>query len=591
MVTGQLAGLTNQPLLCKITIQNSAGGVYTYDPTAGANPPSTGTYDFRLKSLNFTPPSDFGVAGTFDMVIHSPTDSAFLQNVQQYSEVTIWVGKTATLLTKLFLGSIEHIIIEEPTQNEMYIHITGPDWGSCVLKNRLINRGWYQLKLAGSNDPDPTDTSTDIVNLVNDILTNAYVYPVQPAAVVGGNSVTTVQDQGVIVSSANILGGITKTLSIPYFEANYEYVDDKLSELDSYLNACHYIDANKNFIMKFLPVDQSQAPDSGVLLTDDFTDAVAVSWSSGLKGLIAPNTSYDLSAEMHKTMVLGLGGNNILLDQSQQDRSGGSDNVDSQYLAVQFTPQYNQIQNISLYIKKTPGSIVNNPLDCQVDLVYDLNGKPNGSTITSVTISKDAITTSGGWHTALIASAVVVGSPFWIIVRKQGDSTHTYSWYKGGSGQTVATSSDGVNWTVTTNTAGYCFEVFASTPLLKVAQNGYDTNVNFGKNDLQESVVRKPFVIDQRSMTFLLQFETYNLFRYKEIFKCKVYAPDTLLSIGQRVRIRKQLSKYKFDANYIISGIEYTFEGDEQGGIGSFYYDLTAVLYSQKSAGQTTGAS
>ncbi len=586
MVSGQLSGIINQPLLCKVTIQNLSGGAYVYDPTAGSNPPYSGQYDFILLQATCSPVSDYGVAGTFSIKLYDPTYTTILPNIFQYGEVMIWIGKTAATLQKVFLGSIEHIVVEEPAQNEQYITLSGPDWGSSILKNRIINYGWYQLKKPGLNDPDPADLTTRVGTIVTNILTQGYVYPQQPAL--------KITDQGVIVNPANILAGTDGGLSLPFFEANFEFVDDKLSELDSYVNAAHYIDADKNFIMKFLPLDQSLVPDSGVLLTDDYTDSVAQGWTSGKIGMIEPGTSYELTSEMHKGNIYGLGGNQVQIDQSQQDSGGGSDSTYNQYLAVKFTPGKQQLEQVSLYISKSTDAFNTNPTDCLVDIVYDLNGQPNGSTVSSVSISKDSFASgeTNHWHTVTIGANLVIGSPFWIIVRKQGaDASHCYNWYKGGSGQTVATSSDGVNWTVTTNTAGYCFETWSSTPLLKIAPNWLDKNANWKKNDYSESVIRKPFIRDYQSMNWILAQETYTLFRYKEVFRCKVFSPDTLITPGQKVRIRKQLSRYRFDANYVVSDITYNFQADEQGAVGSFTFDLTGTLYSTQPSGQTTGAS
>ncbi len=127
--------------------------------------------------------------------------------------------------------------------------------------------------------------------------------------------------------------------------------------------------------------------------------------------------------------------------------------------------------------------------------------------------------------------------------------------------------------------------------MLKIAPNWLDKNANWKKNDYSESVIRKPFIRDYQSMNWILAQETYTLFRYKEVFRCKVFSPDTLITPGQKVRIRKQLSRYRFDANYVVSDITYNFQADEQGAVGSFTFDLTGTLYSTQPSGQTTGAS
>lgn len=576
MVSGQLAGITNRPLQVKITIQNSAGGgAYTYDPTAGANPPSTGIYDFRLISGSWTPPSD-GVAGKFDMVIYDPTFSAILPNIKQKGEVAVWVGKTAGTLAKVFLGSIEHIIIEEPNQSMYFIHLTGPDWGSDIIRNRIINYGWYQQKLVASNNPDSGDLGTRVGTLAKAVLQNAPVYPNQ-------YNNATIEGMGVVVDDANIFAGTDGGVSLPYFEASFEYAGDKLDELAAYAGAYWYVDPDKNFVMKSVPIDQSTVPDSGILLTDDYTDPVAASWASGKIGLIAPNTSYDLTSENSRKVIYGLGGNQISSDQSLTDTSAGSDALDSQYLAVKFVPAKQQIEQITVYVAK-----VGNPQsDLYLDLVYDSSGAPNGDNVRSLYISKDGIGTSVAPCTVAVGDNLIVGSPYWIILRKQGTALNGYRWYKKGSGAATASSSDGTTWSA--GTAGYAFETWTSSPLYVTFPNAVVTNQL--PNDYHESVIRKPFVRDYQTMNWFMAVESNYLFRYKEMFKCTIFAPDTLIQNSQRVRIRKQKSKYKFDANYVVSGIEYTFQGGDREATGTFYISGNFTLFTKNTTGQTTGQS
>lgn len=548
------------------------GGVYTYDATAGANPPTSGTYDFRLISGSWTPPSD-GVAGKFDMIIHDP-NYVMVNKIKQKGEVTVWVGKTAATLTKVFLGAIEHIIIEEPNQSIYYIHLTGQDWGSTIIRNRIIQYGWYQQKVVGSSDPDPTDLNTRVGTLVKDILQQSAVYPNQ-------YNNTTIEGMGVVVNNANIFAGGDGGVSLPYFEASFEYAGDKIDELASYAGAYWYVDPNKNFVIKSIPLDQSTVPDSGVLLTDDYNDSAASSYS-GKVGLIAPNTSYDLSSENAKKVLYGLGGDVITIDQQQTTTSGGSDALDSNYYAVKFTPTKQNIESISVYVGKVglPTS------DLLLDLVYDLSGVPNGDTIRNLYINKDSVPASGGaWCTATVGDQLIIGSPFWIILRKQGTASNTYKWYKSGATVATASSTDGVTWTP--GTQGYAFKTYTSSPLYMTLPNAVTTNQ--AANDYCESVIRKPFVRDRQTMTWFMGVESNYLFRYKEIFSCRVFAPDVLLQNAQRVRIRKQLSKYKFDANYVISGIEYNFQGGDKEGTGTFYYNITGTLFSTNTLGQTTG--
>jgi hypothetical protein len=58
-----------------------------------------------------------------------------------------------------------------------------------------------------------------------------------------------------------------------------------------------------------------------------------------------------------------------------------------------------------------------------------------------------------------------------------------------------------------------------------------------------------------------------------------IYAPDTLLRTGQNIRIRKQASGYTFDADFVLSEIEYIFESSEDQQTGTFYYQIEASRF------------
>ena len=58
-----------------------------------------------------------------------------------------------------------------------------------------------------------------------------------------------------------------------------------------------------------------------------------------------------------------------------------------------------------------------------------------------------------------------------------------------------------------------------------------------------------------------------------------IYAPDTLLSTGQKIRVRKQLSGYVIDGDFTLGQIEYVFESGEDTSTGNFYYNVELTRF------------
>ena len=92
-------------------------------------------------------------------------------------------------------------------------------------------------------------------------------------------------------------------------------------------------------------------------------------------------------------------------------------------------------------------------------------------------------------------------------------------------------------------------------------------------------------VRENNLLKYLLTVENKNALKKKEILKCQVYAPDTLLQTGQKIRVRKQTSGYVLDSgtdgggDFILGSIEYIFESSDNGSTGTFYYDVELARF------------
>lgn len=550
--------ITKQPNLPVITIKKNDATTYTFNHF-------TSTYDFRLIRCEVTPPTD-GVGGKFNLVIVSSdaTNSnanTLLTNISEGNEVTVWIGKDNTTKTKVFLGLIREIEIEEPNKNLMRIKLSGPDWGSQTLKSRIVNRNWIQ-KLSGTT-PDTSDNTTLVSQIVGDLLTSTQSYP---------QADFTVENQGLVYSSSNVL---VPVIQLPSFSANYEKLEDKLTELDDISGTIHYVDADKTFHMRQSFISTSSAP-ATYLFTDDYDDSVASTWDQTKLGLIGTNSTYKRTIENTKRRIFGMGG-----EQSRQDlnanSTSGSTTLNSAHLAVKVTTTYSRLYKVGVYVAKV-GSPTS---DLVIDIREDNAGLPTGRVLRSLVIDRASIGTS----TPTSANLVLINedlqsNTIWLVLQRSGDASNTYRWYHDNTDNNPtpsASSADDITWTATStpNRFKYSYIIYTSNPVLKVLSNSPSSSTKW----MVEDTIRKADILDVETMTKLLAVETLTAFKKKETLHCQIYSPDTLLQSGQVVRIRKQQSGYLVDANFALGEITYIFESSDDMVTGSMWFEIQATRY------------
>lgn len=546
--------VTKRPLLPVIVITKDDLSTYTFNPHIG-------TFDFRVSSLTFTPAYD-NVGGSFNLSIISSdatntTMNTFLTNVNEGNELTISLGKTNATSTLIFRGIIERKEINESQKSFMSVTLSGPDWGSFTLKSKLVNGQWIQLK--SGTGLDATDDTVLISQIVDDLITSSQVTPAAEYSA---------SDLGVVFSSANV---VVPEIRMPQFEANFEYLDDKITELDNIAGTTHYIDASKNFIMK----DPSAvASFSGILLVDDYTAVLATGHDQTKLGLIAPGTSYVRTLENHKRRIYGLGGDQITKDQ-YKDTDSSSTTLYDKSIAMRFTPRYRYCHSIGVKLSKT-GSPTAGPI---MELIEEYNSTPGGTILRdTLKKDKDAISATAGWHYFDIADDLNVSKNYWIVMVMTGDVANTYNWHRDALDTgTYSTSTDLITWTPasTPNRFNFCFEEYTSNPVLGI----YSDYATATAKHFVEHIVKKSDITDLRTMNNFLSTEASRLFKRKEIFKAQIYAPDTLLQTGQNVYISKTASGYQIADNYTLSSVEYTFEADDIGSTGQMYYNIEAFKY------------
>lgn len=563
--------ITKKPLLPVITLTKNDDSTYTYNPF-------TSTFDFRVRRLQVKPPFS-NDSGTFTLELTSSDGSnsnsnTLISNVDEGNEVTIWIGKDNDSKRKIFTGVVESWEIQEGNKNFMNLKISGPDFGSDILKNRIVFGKWAQL-LDSNGNPDASDSSTTVQQIIIDMLTKEVYYPDQTYLV-------TAEDQGITVTSTNVKG---VNLTLKSFSANYEFIGDKLQSLGELGGLIYWVDPDKVFHMDY-PTSVSSTS-SGILLTDDNTDSVATSWLPTSKiGLIAPNATYTRTLENHKRRVFGMGGVNVATDQSSETDAGTPTTLESYNYAMSFVPDFSTVAKIQVLISKvgTPTQ------DFVLELRESFNGLPTGKVLRTVSKPKAFLDSSGTtavWSTFEINEDVIIGDTYWIVIRKNGTSaSHTFRWHHDNtdnnpspSARSATDGNPSPDWALTSTPSrfGYAFRQFKGDEVFRVfSQEPISASTKHHHDD----VLRKEDITDDYVMDILLTSEIATLFKRKEIFHCQVYAPDTLISAGDKLRIRKQAGGYTFDHDdFIVGNIEYIFESSDDQSTGAFYYFVEAVRF------------
>jgi hypothetical protein len=112
------------------------------------------------------------------------------------------------------------------------------------------------------------------------------------------------------------------------------------------------------------------------------------------------------------------------------------------------------------------------------------------------------------------------------------------------------------------------------------------SGVSASQKHVWEDKISKPSLSDTTSLLNYLTKQYARASAKKEILTCRVYAPDTLLTIGQSVIVRKQSSGVQLDTSilgsyhsitnphFVVTKLDYTFTGTEAEQDGLTYLDI-----------------
>lgn len=531
--------VTYLPVVPKVTITS---------PTSRTFDPLNSTFDFNLTYLKFNQSSE-GKAGSFTMRLED-SNAALAGELDCGDAVQIWLAKALPFTENMFYGKVQKFKRIRPSKDVMTYELFGYDLTERLAR-RIINMQRIQARTGDGVTPDSSDSSTELGALMRDLCEDTDAYPT------GEPTLETDESLTFDVDSTGI--------KVPSFIADYKNISSAGQDLAKMCERNLWINEDK--VLKF---KSNTLVDSGILIVDDPNDATALTWDTTKLGFITQDKPLEVEDTIEDTVnrLFGLGGDEMSIDQKQETTSGGNDALNSLYRAVKFTPAERRHEYVAVYIGSSGSPGV--PLEGEVR--EDNAGEPTGALVKAWSIREAVVTPGGAWVIAdLGADKIQTGKAHWLILYKKGSAGNTYNWYHdGGSASTIATSADGVTWSVTASTKGYAFRTYNAARLLTVSEDSTSRS-NYG---ISEDVYSNPEITERITMQRLVDGMTSIMSQKKRVLSASIFPPDTMIRVGQYLRVID--SKTAVDSMLEVVNVEYEFdsEGDQKGCLG---YDITAV--------------
>ncbi len=546
----------SSPYNALVTLTNSSGTTKTFSGFPN------GVQDFDLIEANATLSLD-GKAGMVKMLIEDSA-GAMKSFISYGNTFTFKMGKTdsgeaATVIQ--LQGNIEIKEVFRPSKNEMTYLLTGYDKNYRLLQ-RIVNVHRFQKRQANGL-LDPTDTSMDVANLVK------YVMGLQSDSVTAitdayepmrrhGSVQTVAAADSIDVSSFGTAG-----LILPTYDADFRPVADVVKDLANQVGYIFYVDQNNK--LQFTP--PTGVVDSGFFITDDVngidTDTGLV-WgdTTRLAQIIDDEPLHIIGTlEDTKNGIIGIGGNNLDPYMQQLNGGGGSDVLYNQWIAFKLTGalalKTARVSQVGVRVSKFGSPTV----DLWGSLVQDKNNSPTGALVKEFSAVRSSVNpTTANWTIADCVADINTQVDHWLILQGNNsgqDSNNYYRWYNdGGTSGTIATSTDGINWTLSSNTKQYAFLIWADDRIVSMK---YDPNsiTNYG---LRESVFSDPLLKTTYGLINAVNYQL-NYSKYpKEIVEAVCFPPDTLIPLGKTLKIQDSLTGtndiYKvIQLDYVLDGV------------------------------------
>ena len=468
------SGYNPNPLHPRIIITNLSGGAaYTFE---SAQLLTTPTQDFKLEALrlHLGTDDDFGylqlVIHDHDNALTDLTNNKRPGSIGREWGIQLYLGKTLALQERWFYGKIKDFTVSRPTTGIQTISLTAVGWG-VQLRERMTRLTRNQAKESDGVTLDDTDTSTTISELILDLFQDTDHYVDDNIAKISKITAQTSTTGNGIDEQATS----GKIANINYTVASFAQV---ISNLAGIANTTWHVDADRRLI-----VQDPEAHDSGFLFSNDFTaSSDLTSWNAKKMGYIlnAPLEWKDSSADMLYNFVHGFGHFNPVLSSSDGGTPDAADNLDTEFHAIPITPSTDNIAKIAIRSIKTgtPAS------DGSVEIWGDTGGSgpdPNDIRrkiiLNKTTLQGLGTTTPADWFEIPIKPKLEVtpNEQLYIVFRKYGDASNTFSVnYESGSG-TYWDSTDGTTWT--SRVGKSAFRVYDARRLVTTVENIDATSV------------------------------------------------------------------------------------------------------------------
>jgi len=256
------------------------------------------------------------------------------------------------------------------------------------------------------------------------------------------------------------------SLTLPEYVIPYRKITDVINDLAKIVNYVWYVDKNKD--LHFKP-KTSGSPEF-TLDKDEILEVV----------------KYEVSLHGVKNKIYVIGGKIQKVDQSAEAEYS-SETVESEFKAVKFKPTQPSLSQIAIKVEK-----VGSPEDALVvEIREDLDGQPKGATLKAVNYPPTYVGAKD-FYKAVVDLEVDTERYYWIVLRKVGDASNTYRWYRDNeSSGSHAVSSDGETWTVTNNSWRFLFQTYYGTPIIAEASD-YPSITEYG---LREDVYQDHSIV------------------------------------------------------------------------------------------------
>lgn len=446
-------GYSPLPLHARLLIRNlSDGSAFTFESEALVSNP---TQDFKVDSFRLHKGVN-GDHGTLQLLIHDHnnilTDSSDVlraSTIKREFSIELFLGKTLATESRQFYGKIKDVAIQRSGTGIQMVSVTAIGWG-IVLRERITRLVRNQEKESDGITLQVTDAGTKVSQLLLDLFQQTDHYVDDNISKIGNIVIqTTTGTQGININDTD-----TKVANVNFNAVTFAQV---ISNLAGIANSVWHVDSDR-----ILNVRDPSSTDSGFLFTNNLSADRAQNWDSTKIGYIlnAPLMWQDSSADTMYNFIHAFGHFKPALQLSDGQTPDASDNLDTAWHAIPFTPTTDNIWKIAIRTTKTGTPAADGSVEIWG---ADSSSEPNPNDIrykkilNSSTLNLIGTATPADWFEIPIKPRLEVnpGDLLFLVFPTYGTATNTFNInYKSGTG-TFWDSSDGITWTSRVGQSAY----------------------------------------------------------------------------------------------------------------------------------------